>query len=78
MFINEIFDKKLKKPLEVKVSKTYIAENEDLELYGEGDTESEAIEDFKVAVMDIYESSIIYDKYHLGKAYKNKFMEYFD
>lgn len=54
MFITEINSKRLKKPLEVKVSKTYLAEVEDPEFYGDGDTEEEAIYDLKMAIEGVY------------------------
>ena len=54
MFITEINGKKLKKPLEVKVSISYIAEVEDPEFYGDGCTEEKAIEDLKLAIEGMY------------------------
>jgi hypothetical protein len=54
MFINEIEGKKLKKPLEVKVSINYIAEAEDYEFYGDGETEEEAVYDLKKAIEGMY------------------------
>jgi hypothetical protein len=82
MLINEVFDKKLKKPLEVKIKHYYIVTNDNLDLYGKGDTEVEAIKDFKLALMDIYETLII-DKPYIKnlrsckKLYK-KWEVYFD
>lgn len=55
MFITEINGKKLKKPLKIEVKKYYIAEIEDYDFYGEGDTEEIAVEDLKEAILDIYE-----------------------
>jgi predicted RNase H-like HicB family nuclease len=55
MFITEIKGKKLKKPLEVKVNKYYLAEIDNPSFYGEGDTEEEAIEYFKELMNDVYE-----------------------
>ena len=79
MLINEIGDKKLKKPLEVTISKTYIAENEDLELFGEGNTEESAIEDIKEAFLDIYEDLIIDEEFTTGgEEYKKNFLAYVD
>ena len=77
MLINEIGDKKLKKPLEVTISKTYIAENEDLELFGEGNTEEEAVADIKEAFLDIYEDLIIDEEFtESGDEYKKRFLSY--
>ena len=80
MFINEIGDKRLRKPLEVAISKTYIAENEDLELYGEGNTEEEAVADLKEAFLDIYEDLLIIDEEFTksGDEYKKRFLSYVD
>ena len=78
MFINEIQGKKLKKPLEVTITKQYIAENDDLELFGEGNTEEEAVADLKEALLDIYEDLLTVDKYtDSGKEYKDKILAYF-
>ena len=78
MFINEIDGRKLKKPLEVEISKSYIAENDELELFGQGDTEEEAVADLKEALLDIYEDLLITDKYtDSGKEYKDKLLSYF-
>jgi len=77
MFINEIQDKKLKKPLEITITKQYIAENDDLELFGEGNTEEEAVADLKEAFSDIYEDLLTVDKYtDSGKEYRDKFLSY--
>ena len=79
MFINEIPGKKLKKPLEVTISKQYIAENEELELFGQGDTEEEAVEDFKEAFMDLYENFLIDEPYtNSGDEYRKRFLAYFE
>ena len=79
MFINEIGDKKLKKPIEITITKQYIAENDDLELFGEGNTEEEAVEDLKEAFLDIYEDLLTVDKYtDSGKEYRERFLAYFD
>jgi len=79
MLINEIFDKKLKKPFEVKIEKLYIVENEDLEIYGEGETEEKALMDFKYACLDLYENFLIDEEYtDSGKEYRDKFLSYFD
>jgi len=53
--IYEINNKKLKKPIKVKITKYYTIENEDLNCYEEGATEREAIDKFKNAVLDLYE-----------------------
>jgi len=80
MLINELFDKKLKKPFEVKIEKLYIAENEDLEIYGEGDTEEKALEELKQAFIDIYEDLLTDEEAYTdnGKEYRDKFLSYFD
>ena len=80
MFISEIGDRYLKKSLEITISKTYIAENEDLGLYGEGNTEESAIADLKEAFLDIYEDLLIIDEEFTksGDEYKKKFLAYFD
>jgi len=78
MLINELFDKKLKKPFEVKIEKLYIVENEDLEIYGEGDTEEKALEDFKYACLDLYENFLIDEPYtDSGDEYRKRFLAYF-
>ena len=78
MFISEIQGKPLTKPLEVTITKQYIAENDDLELFGEGDTEEEAVEDLKETFLDIYEDLLTVDKYtDSGKEYKDKILAYF-
>ena len=77
MLIHEIGDKPLKKPLEVTISKTYIAENEDLELFGEGNTEESAIADLKEAFLDIYETLIIDEEFTTGgEEYRKNFLAY--
>ena len=79
MLINKIDDKPLKKPLEITISKTYIAENEDLELFGEGDTEEEAVADLKEAFLDIYETLMIDEEFTTGgEEYKERFFEYIE
>ena len=79
MLINEIGDKPLKKPLEVTISKTYIAENEDLELFGEGNTEEEAVKDLKLAFLDIYEDLTLNGGYtDSGEEYRKNFLAYVD
>ena len=78
MFINEIQGKPLKKPLEITICKQYIAENDDLELFGEGNTEEEAVADLKEALLDIYEDLLTVDKYtDSGKEYRDKILAYF-
>ena len=78
MFINEIQGKKLKKPLEVKISKQYIAENEELEIFGQGDTEEEAVEDLKSVLIDIYEDLLTDDGFDNSDEYAKKFLAYFE
>ena len=80
MLIDEIGDKKLKKPLEVTISKTYIAENEDLELFGEGNTEEEAVADLKEAFLDIYEDLTNTEKDFAtgGEEWRKKLLAYVD
>jgi len=50
--ITEINNKKLKKPIKVKITKYYTIENENF--HEEGSTEQEAIDKFKNAVLDLY------------------------
>ena len=54
--IYEINNKKLKKPIKVKITKYYTIENENI--YEEGNTKQEAIGRFKGAVLDLYEDGI--------------------
>jgi len=78
MLINEIEGKKLKKPIKVKISKYYIAESDDLNLYAEGITEEEAINDLKMTVLDILQDIKNDDEYTKGgKEWKDKFLAYF-
>ena len=77
MLINEINGKKLKKPFEVKISKQYIAENEELEIFGQGDTEEEAVEDIKLILWDIYEDLSTDDGFDNSDEYAKKFLAYF-
>ena len=53
MFIYEINNRKLKKPIKVKITKYYTIENEIF--HEEGSTKQEAIDKFKGAVLDLYE-----------------------
>jgi len=79
MFINKIKSKELKKPIEVKIDKYYMIKNDDLNIYGHGDTKKEAIEDFKIALLDMYEDLLIHEKYtDKGKEYKKNFLAYFN
>ena len=78
MFINEIQGKPLKKPLEVTITKQYIAENEELEIFGQGDTEEEAIEDLKEIFMDIYEDLLTDDGFDNSGEHAKKFLAYFE
>ena len=78
MFINEVGDKPLKKPLEIEICKSFVATNDDLELFGEGNTEEEAVADLKEAFLDIYEDLLTVDKYtDSGKEYRDKILAYF-
>ena len=77
MLISEIKGKLLRKPLEITISKTYIAENEDLKLFGEGNTEEEAVADLKEAFLDIYEDLLINEEFtESGDEYKKKLLAY--
>ena len=79
MFINyDAKGKKLKKSLAVKISKQYIAENEELELFGQGDTEEEAVEDLKLTLLDIYEDLSMDDGFDNSEGYAKKFFAYFE
>ena len=78
MFIDEIQGKKLKKPFEVKISKQYIAENKELEIFGQGDTEEEAVEDLKLILLDIYEDLLTDDGFDNRDEYAKKFLAYFE
>ena len=51
--IYEINNKKLKKPIKVKIIKYYTIENENF--HEEGSTKQEAIDKFKNAVLELYE-----------------------
>ena len=73
--IYEINNKKLKKPIKVKITKYYTIENEDLNCYEEGATEREAIENFKNAVLDMYED--VKNEGFKGEKYK-KYLEIFE
>ena len=78
MFIDKIPGKKLKKPLEVTISTQYIAENEELEIFGQGDTEEEAVEDIKLVLLDIYEDLSTDDGFDNSEEYAKKFLAYFE
>lgn len=79
MLINEIGDKKLKKPLEVEICKLFVATNDDLKLFGEGNTEEEAVADLKEAFLDIYEDLLIDEEFtESGDEYKKNFLAYVD
>jgi len=77
MLINEIGGKLLKKPLEVTITKQYIVENEELEIFGQGDTEEEAVEDLKEVFMDIYEDLLTDDGFDNSGEHAKKFLAYF-
>ena len=78
MLIHEIKGKKLKKPLEVIISKTYLAENEDLALFGEGNTEEEAIEDLKEVLLDIRDDLLSDEGFDNKDEYARKILDYFE
>jgi len=78
MLINEIQGKKLKKPFEVKISKQYVAENKELEIFGQGDTEEEAVEDLKLTLLDIYEDLLTDNGFDNSEEYAKKFLAYFE
>ena len=77
MLINEIKGKLLKKPLEVTVSKEYIAECEDLDLYGEGYTEEATIEDLKETFLEMHEGWTS-DEFEGCEEQEKKYREYLD
>ena len=77
MLINEILGKKLKKPLEVTISKQYIAENKELKISGQGDTEAEAIKDISSILLDIYEDFLTDDGFDNSTGLAKKFLAYF-
>jgi len=54
--IYKINNKKLKKPIKVKITKYYTIEKENI--YEEGNTKQEAIGRFKGAVLDMYEDGM--------------------
>lgn len=79
MLIEKIKGLQLKKPIEVIITKLYTVENTDLNLCGSGATKKEAIEDFKFAVVDIYEDfDMSNNDTDGGKEYEERFLAYFD
>ena len=78
MLIEKIKGLKLKKPFEVKISKQYIAENEELEIFGQGDTEEEAVEDLKLILLDIYEDLLTDEGFDNRDEYAKKILVYFE
>ena len=84
MFINEINELKLKKPISVKMGISYIstAKIGGNRFYGEGKTEEEAISDLKIAIYDMHHylcgngNNVEYTKQ--GKATKEKFLSSFE
>ena len=81
MLIEKIKGLKLKKPIEVTITKLYTVKSDELTLYGKGATKKEAIENFKFAVVDIFEDfdmSNDGDYTNGGKEFKDKFLAYFD
>ena len=79
MLINKIKGLQLKKPIEIIVTKLYTVECSDLNLYGSGKTKAEAIDDFKFAVVDIFEDfGMDHNETDGGKEYEDKFSAYFD
>lgn len=75
MLINRINGKKLKKILEIKFKQYYIAEIEDPEFYGEGETKEEALEDLKEHILDVYQSFKDDEK---NVDYKKKILDLFE
>lgn len=73
--IYEINNRKLKKPIKVKITKHYTIENKDLNCYEEGNTEREAINNFVSSIFDMYED--IKNEGLKGKKYK-KYLEIFE
>ena len=79
MLIEKIKSLKLKKPIEVTVTKLYTVECKDLNLHGLGVTKKIAIENFKFAVIDLYEDfEMSNNDTDSGKEYEEEFLQYFD
>ena len=79
MLIEKIKSLKLKKPIEIIVTKLYTVECSDLNIHGSGKTKAEAIKDFKFAVADIHEDfDIGHNDTDSGKEYEERFLSYFD
>lgn len=81
MLIEKIKGLKLKKPIEIIITKLCTVECKDLNLYGSGATKKEAIENFKFDVVDMYEDfemSNDEDYTDGGKEFKDKFLAYFE
>ena len=79
MLIEKIKGLELKKPIEVTVTKLYTVKSDELTLYGKGATKKEAIENFKFAVVDIFEDfEMSDDDTDSGKEYEERFLAYFD
>ena len=79
MLIEKIKGLKLKKPIEVTITKLYTVKSDELTLYGKGTTKKEAIENFKFAVVDIHEDFDMSDNdTDSGREYEERFLSYFD
>ena len=79
MLIEKIKGLKLKKPIEVIVTKLYTVKSDELTLYGKGATKKEAIENFKYNVLDLYEDFEMSDNdTDSGREYEERFLSYFD
>ena len=79
MLIEKIKSLKLKKPIEIIVTKLYTVECSDLNIHGSGKTKAEAIKDFKASVIDIHEDfDIDHNSTEKGKEFEERFLAYFD
>jgi len=79
MLIEKIKGLKLIKPIEVTVEKMFTIECKDLNISGAGETKKAAIENFKFAVIDLYEDFQMSDNdTDSGKEYEERFLSYFD
>ena len=79
MLIEKIKGLKLKKPIEIIVTKLYTVECKDLNIHGSGATKKQAIEDFGFAVLDIHEDfEMDHNFTEKGKEFEERFLAYFD